>query len=144
MTCFAIKCGPTNFAVSSRLLAFVEKKIIPVSRDPAVQTKPLKMTRTGGRGEGLKFSKIFYKASPRVWSVSRSMGSDHERPWGMVLPVSLLCAGLLLWCVFRDKTEIDERLEAVFSDQIVDPVDVTQKSSAAFLPAYFRTPRPPS
>ncbi|XP_064375984.1 ubiquinol-cytochrome c reductase complex assembly factor 4 [Dromaius novaehollandiae] len=74
------------------------------------------------------------KASPRVWSVSRSMGSDHERPWGKVLPLSLLCAGLLLWCVFRDKTEIDERLEAVFSDRIVDPVDVTPKSSAALQP----------
>ncbi|XP_062444679.1 ubiquinol-cytochrome c reductase complex assembly factor 4 [Rhea pennata] len=74
------------------------------------------------------------KASPRVWSVSRSMGSDHERPWGKVLPVSLLCAALLLWCVLRDKTEIDERLEAVFSDQIADRVDVIQKSSAASQP----------
>ncbi|XP_010136997.1 PREDICTED: protein CCSMST1, partial [Buceros rhinoceros silvestris] len=57
------------------------------------------------------------KASPRVWSVSQSMGSDHERPWVKVLPVSLLCTGLLLWCLFREKTEIDERLEAGFSGQ---------------------------
>nr|XP_009665619.1 PREDICTED: protein CCSMST1 [Struthio camelus australis] len=84
------------------------------------------------RGGPVPFSAS--RASPRVWSVSRSMGSDHERPWGKVLPLSLLCAGLLLWCVFRDKTEIDERLEAVFSDQIVDPVDVTQKSNAALQP----------
>uniref|UniRef100_A0A8B9V2Z1 Protein CCSMST1 n=1 Tax=Anas zonorhyncha TaxID=75864 RepID=A0A8B9V2Z1_9AVES len=56
------------------------------------------------------------KATPRLWSVSRSMGSDHQRPWVKVLPLSLLCGGLLLWCVFREKTEIDERLEAVFSD----------------------------
>ncbi|XP_010290799.1 PREDICTED: protein CCSMST1, partial [Phaethon lepturus] len=74
------------------------------------------------------------KASPRVWSVSRSMGSDHERPWGKVLPVSLLGAGLLLWCVLREKTEIDERLEAVFSGQIVDSLDVAQKSNAPVQP----------
>ncbi|XP_059682497.1 ubiquinol-cytochrome-c reductase complex assembly factor 4 [Gavia stellata] len=74
------------------------------------------------------------KASPRVWSVSRSMGSDHERPWGTVLPLSLLCTGLLLWCVFREKTEIDERLEAVFSGEIADAVDVAQKSNARLQP----------
>ncbi|KAM6121627.1 ubiquinol-cytochrome c reductase complex assembly factor 4 [Phoenicopterus ruber ruber] len=74
------------------------------------------------------------KASPRVWSVSRSMGSDHERPWGTVLPLSLLCAGLLLWCAFREKTEIDERLEAVFSGQVVDSLDVAQKSNALLQP----------
>ncbi|XP_051647796.1 protein CCSMST1 [Manacus candei] len=70
------------------------------------------------------------KASPRVWSVSRSMGSDHERPWLKVLPFSVLCTGLLLWCVFREKTEIDERLEAVFSGEIVDSLDMAQESNA--------------
>ncbi|KAM9554724.1 ubiquinol-cytochrome c reductase complex assembly factor 4 [Guaruba guarouba] len=70
------------------------------------------------------------KASPRVWSVSQSMGSDHERPWVKVLPLSLLCTGLLLWCVFREPTEIDERLEAVFSGQIMDSSDVAQRSNA--------------
>ncbi|XP_050761760.1 protein CCSMST1 [Gymnogyps californianus] len=74
------------------------------------------------------------KASPRAWSVSRSMGSDHERPWVKVLPVSLLCAGLLLWCVFREKTEIDERLEAVFSGQVVDSLDGAQKSDVPLRP----------
>ncbi|XP_061848167.1 ubiquinol-cytochrome c reductase complex assembly factor 4 [Colius striatus] len=74
------------------------------------------------------------KASPRQWTVSRSMGSDHERPWGKVVPVSLLCTGLLLWCVFRKKTEIDERLEAIFSGEIVDSLDVAQNSSAPVQP----------
>ncbi|XP_030339966.1 protein CCSMST1 [Strigops habroptila] len=71
------------------------------------------------------------KASPRVWSVSQSMGSDHERPWVKVLPLSLLCTGLLLWCVFREPTEIDERLEAVFSGQMMDSLDVAQRSNAS-------------
>ncbi|XP_065541092.1 uncharacterized protein LOC136017062 [Lathamus discolor] len=70
------------------------------------------------------------KASPRVWSVSQSMGSDHERPWAKVLPLSLLCTGLLLWCVFREPTEIDERLEAVFSGQMMDSSDAAQGSNA--------------
>ncbi|XP_030316076.1 protein CCSMST1 [Calypte anna] len=47
-------------------------------------------------------------------------GSDHERPWGKVLPLSLLGTGLLLWCLFRERTEIDERLEAAFSGQMAD------------------------
>ncbi|XP_009318805.1 PREDICTED: protein CCSMST1 [Pygoscelis adeliae] len=61
-------------------------------------------------------------------------GSDHERPWVKVLPVSLLCAGLLLWCAFREKTEIDERLEAVFSGRTVDSLDAAQKSNAPLQP----------
>ncbi|XP_009707014.1 PREDICTED: protein CCSMST1, partial [Cariama cristata] len=74
------------------------------------------------------------KASPRVWSVGRSMGSDHERPWLKVLPLSLLCTGLLLWCAFREETDVDERLEAVFSGQIADSSDVAPKSNAPLQP----------
>ncbi|XP_009070534.1 PREDICTED: protein CCSMST1, partial [Acanthisitta chloris] len=70
------------------------------------------------------------RASPRAWSVSRSMGSDHERPWAKVLPLSVLCTGLLLWCVFREETEIDERLEAIFSGQIADSLDTAPESDA--------------
>ncbi|XP_030085586.1 protein CCSMST1 [Serinus canaria] len=69
------------------------------------------------------------KASPRVWSVSRSMGSDHERPSVKVLPLSVLGTGLLLWCAFREKRETDERLEAVLFGQIVDS-DTAQESNA--------------
>ncbi|XP_069726476.1 ubiquinol-cytochrome c reductase complex assembly factor 4 [Phaenicophaeus curvirostris] len=60
------------------------------------------------------------KAGPRAWSVRRSMGSDHERPWGRVLPLSLLCAGLLLWAAFRESSDIDRRLEAALSGQAPD------------------------
>ncbi|XP_021266826.1 protein CCSMST1 isoform X2 [Numida meleagris] len=85
--------------------------------------------RADPEGEGaIPFSAS--KASPRVWSVSQSMGSDYQRPWVKVLPLSLLCSGLLLWCAFREKTEIDERLEAIFSGQIVDPFDAAQQSNA--------------
>uniref|UniRef100_A0A8C0V685 Uncharacterized protein n=1 Tax=Cyanistes caeruleus TaxID=156563 RepID=A0A8C0V685_CYACU len=69
------------------------------------------------------------KASPRLWSVSRSMGSNHNRPLVKVLPLSVLGTGLLLWCVFREKTEIDKRLEAVLSGEIVDS-DTAQESNA--------------
>ncbi|XP_054069284.1 ubiquinol-cytochrome-c reductase complex assembly factor 4 [Rissa tridactyla] len=74
------------------------------------------------------------KASPRVWSVGQSMGSDHERPWLKVLPLSLLCSGLLLWAAFREKTEIDERLEAIFSAEFVDSFDAAQKSAVPLPP----------
>lgn len=65
-----------------------------------------------------------------MWSVSQSMGSDYQRPWAKVLPLILLCSGLLLWCAFREKTEIDEQLEALLSGQIVDSLDAAQQSDA--------------
>ncbi|KAG6922708.1 chromosome 16 orf 91 [Chelydra serpentina] len=65
------------------------------------------------------------KASPRVWSVDRSMGSDYQRPWVKVLPVSLLGIGLLLWCVFREEAEVDKQLGAVFHEQVPGLVDET-------------------
>lgn len=39
------------------------------------------------------------------------MGSQFERPWWKVLPVSLFATGFLLWCVLRDETDIDTQLE---------------------------------
>uniref|UniRef100_A0A674K1P7 Ubiquinol-cytochrome c reductase complex assembly factor 4 n=1 Tax=Terrapene triunguis TaxID=2587831 RepID=A0A674K1P7_9SAUR len=68
------------------------------------------------------------KASPRVWSVDRSMGSDYRRPWVKVLPVSLLGIGLLLWCVFREEAEVDERLGAVFHAQVPGLLDETPEN----------------
>uniref|UniRef100_A0A8C5TJ08 Uncharacterized protein n=1 Tax=Malurus cyaneus samueli TaxID=2593467 RepID=A0A8C5TJ08_9PASS len=71
------------------------------------------------------------KASPRFWSVSRSMGSDHERPLVKVLSLSVLCTGLLLWCVFRGRTEFDERLEKeVLPGQIVDSSHTARERNA--------------
>ncbi|XP_030813915.1 protein CCSMST1 [Camarhynchus parvulus] len=69
------------------------------------------------------------KPSPRFWSVRRSMGNDHERPSVKVLPLSVLGAGQLLWCVFTENRETDERLEAVLFGQIVDS-DTAQESNA--------------
>uniref|UniRef100_A0A8C3N5L2 Uncharacterized protein n=1 Tax=Geospiza parvula TaxID=87175 RepID=A0A8C3N5L2_GEOPR len=71
------------------------------------------------------------KPSPRFWSVRRSMGNDHERPSVKVLPLSVLGAGQLLWCVFTENRETDERLEAVLFGQIVDSDTRTEHGSAA-------------
>uniref|UniRef100_A0A8C5EYN4 Protein CCSMST1 n=1 Tax=Gopherus evgoodei TaxID=1825980 RepID=A0A8C5EYN4_9SAUR len=68
------------------------------------------------------------KASPRVWSVDRSMGSDYRRPWVKVLPVSLLGIGLLLWCVFREEAEVDKQLGAVFHQQVPGLLDETPEN----------------
>ncbi|XP_054036438.1 ubiquinol-cytochrome-c reductase complex assembly factor 4 [Dryobates pubescens] len=74
------------------------------------------------------------KASPQVWRVSQSMGSDHGKSWTKVLPLSLLSTGLLLWCVFREETEVDNRLEAIFSGEIVDSLDAAQTSNVPLQP----------
>ncbi|KAJ8364140.1 hypothetical protein SKAU_G00129710 [Synaphobranchus kaupii] len=57
----------------------------------------------------IKFSTS--KASHRVWSVDRSLGSTHERPWWKVLPLSLFGVCFLLWCVLRKESEVDQQLE---------------------------------
>ncbi|XP_053269118.1 protein ccsmst1 [Pleuronectes platessa] len=61
------------------------------------------------KNEPIKFSTS--KASHRTWKVDRGLGSQYERPWWKVLPVSLVLTGFLLWCVLRSETDIDVRLE---------------------------------
>nr|XP_006010232.1 PREDICTED: protein CCSMST1 [Latimeria chalumnae] len=64
----------------------------------------------------IKFSTS--RASHRVWTVERSLGSDHKKPWWKVLPVSFLGIGFLIWCIFRKETEIDEQLEKSLYEQL--------------------------
>lgn len=59
--------------------------------------------------EPIKFSTS--KASHRSWSVDRSLGSSHQRPWWRVLPISVVGVVFLLWCAFREESEVDEALE---------------------------------
>lgn len=57
----------------------------------------------------IKFSTS--KASHRSWKVERSMGSRFQQPWWRVLPLSVFTIGFLLWCVFRQESDIDRALE---------------------------------
>nr|XP_046232733.1 protein CCSMST1 isoform X2 [Scatophagus argus] len=59
--------------------------------------------------EPIKFSTS--KASHRSWKVQQSLGSQEQRPWWKVLPISLLTISFLLWCVLREETDIDAKLE---------------------------------
>uniref|UniRef100_A0A8C9SDS5 Ubiquinol-cytochrome c reductase complex assembly factor 4 n=1 Tax=Scleropages formosus TaxID=113540 RepID=A0A8C9SDS5_SCLFO len=60
-------------------------------------------------GKPIKFSTS--KASHRTWKVEISLGSQHQRPWWKVLPVSLVGVAFVLWCIFREESEIDQQLE---------------------------------
>uniref|UniRef100_A0A3P8Y0V9 Ubiquinol-cytochrome c reductase complex assembly factor 4 n=1 Tax=Esox lucius TaxID=8010 RepID=A0A3P8Y0V9_ESOLU len=55
----------------------------------------------------IKFSTS--KASQKIWNVDKSFGSQYQRPWWKVLPISLLGVSLLLWCALRSETDIDEQ-----------------------------------
>ncbi|KAM3592023.1 uncharacterized protein V6R79_011716 [Siganus canaliculatus] len=59
--------------------------------------------------EPIRFSTS--KASHKTWRVEGSMGSQFQRPWWKVLPVSLFTISFLLWCALRKETEIDGKLE---------------------------------
>ncbi|TRY86983.1 hypothetical protein DNTS_032766, partial [Danionella cerebrum] len=50
-------------------------------------------------------------ANHRTWTVARSMGSDHQRSLWKVLPFSVCCLSILLWCVLREETDDDQILE---------------------------------
>ncbi|KAA8581704.1 ubiquinol-cytochrome c reductase complex assembly factor 4 isoform X2 [Etheostoma spectabile] len=66
--------------------------------------------------EPIKFSTS--KASHRTWKVNRSMGSQFERPWWKVLPISLIFTSFLLWCTLRGETDIDVQLERELYEQL--------------------------
>ncbi|XP_059892942.1 ubiquinol-cytochrome-c reductase complex assembly factor 4 [Gadus macrocephalus] len=59
--------------------------------------------------EPIKFSTS--QGSHRTWRVDRTMGIQHQRPWWKVLPVSLVAVGFLLWCAFREETDVDLMLQ---------------------------------
>lgn len=69
----------------------------PSSDDEAVNSEPIKFSTS--------------KASHRTWKVDRSMGSQFERPWWKVLPISLVFTAFLLWCALREETDVDAQLE---------------------------------
>ncbi|KAJ3608345.1 hypothetical protein NHX12_025393 [Muraenolepis orangiensis] len=68
------------------------------------------------KDEPIKFSTS--KASHRTWKVNRAMGSQYQRPWQRVLPISIIGISFLLWCAFRKQTDIDAILEKTLYDHL--------------------------
>lgn len=88
-------CATRMLSITSQLYAKSRKP--PDDDDEEAIPKPIKFSTS--------------KASHRTWNVDRSLGSNYERPWWKVLPISLFGMGFLLWCAFRKETELDESLE---------------------------------
>ncbi|XP_069068382.1 ubiquinol-cytochrome c reductase complex assembly factor 4 [Pleurodeles waltl] len=77
------------------------------------------------------------KASHRTWTVGKSFGSDDQRPWWKVIPISLLLAGFLLWCTLREETEIDKVLsnpDPELSEKVVSDVQTDKKEKSESTP----------
>ncbi|CAL8283447.1 unnamed protein product [Merluccius merluccius] len=102
-----------------KLRLFLEQNVGRSSNARTLTLTPPDETRTGSKGkcddgvptneEPIKFSTS--KASHRTWRVDRAMGSQYQRPWWKVLPVSLLSLGFLLWCALRRETDVDVALQ---------------------------------
>lgn len=75
--------------------------------------------------EPIKFSTS--KASHRTWKVDRSLGSQYERPWWKVLPISLIATAFLLWCILRKETDIDVQLEKDLYQQLPGLLDTEEE-----------------
>ncbi|XP_023143491.1 ubiquinol-cytochrome-c reductase complex assembly factor 4 [Amphiprion ocellaris] len=86
--------GVRSLALSSQMSARSKK---PMDEEKEVNNEPIKFSTS--------------KASHKAWNVDRSMGSNFERPWWKVLPISLIFTGFLLWCAVREETDIDVKLE---------------------------------
>ncbi|XP_070783636.1 ubiquinol-cytochrome c reductase complex assembly factor 4 isoform X2 [Enoplosus armatus] len=82
---------------SVRPLALSSQRLAAPTDDKEVNNEPIKFSTS--------------KASHRTWKVDRSMGSQFERPWWKVLPISLFCTSFLLWCALRNETAVDTHLE---------------------------------
>ncbi|XP_069591709.1 ubiquinol-cytochrome c reductase complex assembly factor 4 [Ranitomeya imitator] len=72
----------------------------------------------------IKFSTS--KGSHRRWTVAQSFGSDHQRPWWKVLPLSLFLTAVLVWAYFREETEIDEIIYRPISE-LLGEIDRNEK-----------------
>uniref|UniRef100_UPI00398EE77F ubiquinol-cytochrome c reductase complex assembly factor 4 n=1 Tax=Pristiophorus japonicus TaxID=55135 RepID=UPI00398EE77F len=64
----------------------------------------------------IKFSTS--KASYRVWTVDKSLGSDYQNPWWKVLPLSLVGIAFLVWCFLREESDVDKILEQTLLDHL--------------------------
>lgn len=81
---------------SIRLLTLSSRPSAKSTDDSTVKDEPIKFSTS--------------KASHKIWKVDSSLGSQFERPWWKVLPVSLFCIGIILWCALRGETEVDRNL----------------------------------
>ncbi|XP_010734617.2 ubiquinol-cytochrome c reductase complex assembly factor 4 isoform X1 [Larimichthys crocea] len=108
--------GALTRTAFSRGGIFIHNATSTVSRANGVRTLALSSQRSAQstdddkavKNEPIKFSTS--KASHRTWKVDRAMGSQFQRPWWKVLPISLLATSFLLWCVLREETGVDEQL----------------------------------
>lgn len=68
----------------------------PTEDDLSVKNAPIKFSTS--------------KGGPRVWKVTQSLGSRHQRPWWKAVPISVVFISVLLWSTLRNETDIDEKL----------------------------------
>lgn len=77
---------------STRLLTLSPRPSAKSTDDSTVKDEPIKFSTS--------------KASHKTWKVDHSLGSQFEQPWWRVLPISLFCISIILWCALR---EADDR-----------------------------------
>uniref|UniRef100_H3BZ24 Ubiquinol-cytochrome c reductase complex assembly factor 4 n=1 Tax=Tetraodon nigroviridis TaxID=99883 RepID=H3BZ24_TETNG len=106
---FFCKATSTKRVTSIRLLTLSSRPSAKSTDDTAVKEEPIKFSTS--------------KASHKTWKVDRSLGSQYERPWWKVLPVSLLCISVILWCALREETDVDRNLH----ENIFEPSEEEQE-----------------
>ncbi|XP_006043821.1 ubiquinol-cytochrome-c reductase complex assembly factor 4 [Bubalus kerabau] len=76
----------------------------------------------------LRFSSS--RAAPLRWTVKQSLGTGQQRPWWVVLPLSLSLMALVIWCFFRQETSADRWLRRMLLEEVPEPSDASEKPGA--------------
>ncbi|KAK3551537.1 hypothetical protein QTP70_017342 [Hemibagrus guttatus] len=106
-----LRCSLSPGQCKTTILRSCTARSLSLTSQLSTESRPTPGSSDGEENisEPIKFSTS--KASHRTWKVERSMGSRFQRPWWRVLPLSVLTIGFLLWCIFREESNIDRTLE---------------------------------
>uniref|UniRef100_A0A8C6CR92 Protein CCSMST1 n=1 Tax=Moschus moschiferus TaxID=68415 RepID=A0A8C6CR92_MOSMO len=69
-------------------------------------------------------------AAPLRWTVKQSLGTGQQRPWWVVLPLSLSLMALVIWCFFRQETGADQWLKRMLLEEVPEPSDTSEEPGA--------------
>uniref|UniRef100_A0A8C6DGA4 Protein CCSMST1 n=1 Tax=Moschus moschiferus TaxID=68415 RepID=A0A8C6DGA4_MOSMO len=76
----------------------------------------------------LRFSSS--SAAPRRWTVKQSLGTGQQRPWWVVLPLSLSLTALVIRCFFRQEIGVDRWLKRMLLEEVPEPSDTSEEPGA--------------
>ncbi|KAM9584164.1 ubiquinol-cytochrome c reductase complex assembly factor 4 [Trichechus inunguis] len=115
MSC--VLCAPaTGASRALRLVRWASQNLHPPSSGRARAQPVAEGEEEDDFNRPIQFSSS--KANPSHWTVEHSLGRVQQRPWWKVLPLSVSCVALFVWCFLRQENSSDEWLSGVLGEEI--------------------------